>query len=213
MGGPMKSTSFSWWISQRPSAATRNHDNARMSEPSAAKPSASGARPRRTARELSARSPSKKRRPEAIHRRREHQTPPSRLAKTRETLLAPRHFHDLFPDIRRQAVPARDKLAQSQIRACQVRTGVRGVSPIALLDNDWSISGRGCNSRRLHFMIPNLLCHINLRLRKTRVCFPPPQFPDATHYRRGPTESLPHYPFAMIHSFGSRVILHRLRDK
>jgi hypothetical protein len=73
--------------------------------------------------------------------------------------------------------------------------------------------GFGCNSRRLHFLIPNLLCHINLRLRRTRVCFPPPQFPDATHYRRGPTESLPRYPFAIIHSFGSRVILHRLRDK
>jgi hypothetical protein len=107
-------------------------------------------RRRRTAREASARSPSKKRRPEAIHHRREHQTPPSRLAETRETLLAPRQFHDLFPDIRRQMVPARDKLAQSQISARQAQIGVRGVGPIALLDNDWSISGRGCNSRRLH---------------------------------------------------------------
>jgi hypothetical protein len=36
-------------ITQRPSAATRKDDNARVSEPSAEKPSASGARPRRAA--------------------------------------------------------------------------------------------------------------------------------------------------------------------
>jgi hypothetical protein len=69
--------------------------------------------------------------------------------------VAARDSHDRFPDIRRQAVPARDKLAQSQIRAGSMQTGGRGVDASTFLQNDLRNLGRGCNSRRLHFFFYN----------------------------------------------------------
>jgi hypothetical protein len=58
--------------------------------------------------------------------------------------------HDLFPDIGRQAVPARDQLAQSQIGADGMQTGRTGVDATIVPHIDLRKSGRACNSRRVH---------------------------------------------------------------
>jgi hypothetical protein len=58
--------------------------------------------------------------------------------------------HDLFPDIGRQAVPASDQLAQSQIGADGMQTGGRGADATIVPRIDLRNSGRACNSRRVH---------------------------------------------------------------
>jgi hypothetical protein len=63
-------------------------------------------------------------------------------------LLTARYPDDPFPDIRRQAVPGRDNLAQAEISAGNVQTGGRGVNGTHLLHNGLWIWGRLCNSRR-----------------------------------------------------------------
>jgi hypothetical protein len=49
------------------------------------------------------------------------------LSNTREISLAARDSNDQVPDIRRQPVPARDKLAQGEISADSMPTGDRGI--------------------------------------------------------------------------------------
>jgi hypothetical protein len=73
------------------------------------------------------------------------------LSNTRDFSPAARDSHDRFPDIRRQAVPASGKLAQGEISAGNVQTGERTIDATVLLRGDLRFSGRGCNSRRLHF--------------------------------------------------------------
>jgi hypothetical protein len=68
-------------------------------------------------------------------------------------------------------------------------------------------SGRGCNSRRLHFLCRNQFDYNCLRLSWTRVSFPPPRISGATDDRRGRTERSPCHPLAMIHCFRSGVAL------
>jgi hypothetical protein len=64
--------------------------------------------------------------------------------------------HDLFPDMRRQLLPRGDKLAQNQISAGSMQTWGKGVDASSLLRRSLRILGRGCSSRRLHFLCCNL---------------------------------------------------------
>src|SRR5271157_6635392 len=74
------------------------------------------------------------------------------LANARDISLAACDSHNPFPDIHRQLLPARDQLAQGEISAGSTQTGGRGVNATVMLHNDLPISGRGCNSRRLHYL-------------------------------------------------------------
>jgi hypothetical protein len=58
------------------------------------------------------------------------------LRKTREISLAAGYSDHPFPDIRRQAVPASDKLAQGEISAINVQTRGRGMAATAFLRID-----------------------------------------------------------------------------
>jgi hypothetical protein len=64
--------------------------------------------------------------------------------------MAAEDRHDFIPDMRRQAVPASDQLAQSQIGAGGMQTGRRGIDANIMRRIDLRKSERGCNSRRLH---------------------------------------------------------------
>ena len=86
------------------------------------------------------------------------------LANARDISLAACDSHNPFPDIHRQLLPARDQLAQGEISAGSTQTGGRGVNATVMLHNDLPISGRGCNSRRLHF-----LCHKPFDFRHLRL--------------------------------------------
>ena len=67
-------------------------------------------------------------------------------------------------------------------------------------------SGRGCNSRRLHSYFHKSFSCCKLRLRKTRVSFPPPRISRVTHLRwRMAERPLPYR--TVIHLCGSPVIL------
>ena len=79
------------------------------------------------------------------------------------------------PDRRRQAVPVRDQLPECHVSADIVQPLAPLFDASIMLRNDLRNLGRGCNSRRLHFLCYKPFYHNGLRLRWTRVSFPPPR--------------------------------------
>ena len=121
--------------------------------------------------------------------------------------LAPRHFRDLSSDIRRQRVPASDKLAQAEISAGSMQTGWRGVAASAMRCNNVWISGHRWNSRRLHCISQKSLRRNDFGSGRTRVGFPPPRTSPITHQRwREPERPFP-FRLAVTYVFGSQVML------
>jgi len=67
-------------------------------------------------------------------------------------LRSPHQCQDRVPDGRRQAVPVRDKLLECRVSADMVQPLAAMLDATIMLRKDLRNIGRGCNSRRLHFV-------------------------------------------------------------
>ena len=73
-------------------------------------------------------------------------------------------FQDSRPDRRRHAVPVCDKLSECRVSADIVQPLAPMLDATIVVQNDLRILGRGCNSRRLHFLCHSYPYYKDLRL-------------------------------------------------